>query len=239
MKTLFKQFIWAVVISAAVSFLVSCSESPSDPVDTTPKSGTTYTFSEYAIDADGNVKPDSGLITTDTLIATNLSFFGSVDVHQIRSKGEYRYVKAMADGSFDMYQDSIVIMQGLVVPQMWMHYNGTSSLDTIYVDSARSVFNGYPGTMTVMATTQGKGNASYITGSGKTLSTVEVEDNFIVVVHIDGVGTVSTTTITTKLSYAPELEHIVREEEISFSDSPFSPIENGTTFRELSSYSLK
>jgi hypothetical protein len=239
MKTLFKQFIWAVVISAAFSFLASCSESPSEPTDSSPKAGSTYTFSEYEIDADGNVKPDSGKTTTDSLIATNLSFYGSADVHQIVSKAEYGYFKAIGSNSFDMYQDSIVIMDGLVVPQIWMHYNGTSQLDTIYVDSVSSTFNGYPGTMRVIVTTTGKGNSTYTPVGDKTLSTIETEDNFIVVVRIDGVGDVSTTTITTKLSYSPELEYMVRQEVTSYSDSPFSPIENGMSVRELSSYSLK
>jgi hypothetical protein len=130
-------------------------------------------------------------------------------------------------------------MEGLVVPQMWMHYKGTSQLDTIYVDSVSSTFNGYPGTMTVIVTTAGKGNSTYTPTGAKALSTVEVEDNFIVVVRIDGVGEVSTTTITTKLSYSPELEYIAREEVVSNSDSPFSPIENGKSVRGLSSYSLK
>ena len=239
MKTLFTQFISAVAISAAFSFLASCGESPSEQVDATPKAGSTYTFSEYEADLDGNIDPDSRITTTDSLISTNLSFFSSADVHQIRTKGEYGYFKAFSNSSFDMYQDSIVIMEGLVVPQMWVQYNGTGQLDTIYVDSVRSVFNGYPGMMTVMATTIGKGNSTYTPAGGKALRAVEVEDNFIVVVRIDGVGEVSTTTITTKLSYSPELQYIVREEDTSFSDSPFSPIPNGKSVRELSSYSLK
>jgi hypothetical protein len=239
MKTLIKQFISAVVISIAFSFLVSCNESPSEQTDVTPKAGSTYTFAEYEKDADGNDKPDSHITTTDTLLATNISFFGSTDVHQIISKGEYRYFKAFGSNTFDMYQDSILIMDGLVVPQMWEHYDGTASLDTIYADSVRSIFNGYPGTMALMVTTVGKGNSTYTPTGGKTLSTVEIEENFIVVVRIDGVGAVSTTTITTKLSYSPELQYIVREEEISYSDSPFSPVPNGTSIRELSSYSLK
>lgn len=239
MKTLFKQFIWAVVISAAFSFLVSCNESPSDPAAAAPKAGSTYSFAEYETDADGNVDPDSRITTTDTLLSTDISFFGSPDVHQIRTKGEYAYFKAFASMSFDVYQDSIVIMDGLAVPPMWEHFDVAGSLDTIYTDSVSSVFNGYPGTMRVMVTTIGKGNSTYTTKSGKTLSTVETEKNFIVVVHIDGVGEVSTTTITTKLSYSPELQYMVREELISYSDSPFSPIENGASVRELSSYSLK
>ncbi|HEY6172637.1 MAG TPA: hypothetical protein VIX80_10300 [Candidatus Kapabacteria bacterium] len=239
MKTLLTQFISAAVISAAFSFLASCTESPSEPVDATPKPGSTYTFSVYETDLDGNIDPDSRITITDSLITTSLSFFGSEDVHQIRTKGEYGYFKAFGNSSFEMYQDSIVIMDGLVVPQMWMHYNGTSMLDTIHVDSVRSVFNGYPGTMTVTVSTAGKGNSTYTPTGGKALSTVEVEDNFIVVVRIDGVGEVSTTTITTKLSYSPELEYIAREEVISNSDSPFSPIPNGKSVRELLSYSLK
>jgi len=239
MKTLFKQFISAVVISAAFSFLASCSQSPSEPTDATPKAGSTYTFSEYEFDGDGNIISDSGLTSTDTLLTTNLSFFGSADVHQITSKGEYRYLKAFGSSSFDMYQDSIVIMEGLVVPMMWEHYDANSLFDTIYMDSISSTFNGYPGTMTLHITTEGKGDSTYALSGGKTFETVEVEKVFTVIVSIDGVGTVSTTTITTKMSCSPELQYIVREEDTSFSDSPFSPIPNGKSVRELLSYSLK
>ena len=125
------------------------------------------------------------------------------------------------------------------LPTMWMHYDGTSSLDTIYSDSVSSIFNGYPGTMTLHITIEGKGDSTYALSGGKTFETVEVEKVFTVIVSIDGIGTVSTTTITTTLSYSPELQYIVREEDTSYSDSPFSPIPNGKSVRELSSYSLK
>ncbi len=239
MKTLFKQFISAVVISAAFSFLVSCNESPSDPTDSSPKAGSTYTFAEYETDADGNVNPVSHMTTTDSLIATNISFFGSEGVHQVSSKSEYAYFKAFQSGSFDDYQDSIVITDDIEVDPMWVHYDAAGLLDTIFSTEVSSEFNGFPGVMILTITTEGKGNSTYTTKSGKTLSTVEIEKNFTVVVAIDGVGAVSTTTVTTKLSYSPELQYIVREEVISSSDSPFSPIENGTSVRELTAYKLQ
>ncbi len=239
MKTLFKQFISAVVISAAFSFLVSCNESPNSPADSTPKGGSTYTFAEYEADIDSNIDPDSHQTTSDTLLATGLSFFGSPDVHQVSSQGDYGYFKAFGSGSFDTYQDSMAIMDGLVVPPMWVHYNAASPLDTIFSNAVSGVFNGFPGTMTLTLTTLGKGYSTYTTVSGKTLSTVEIEKNFTVVVAINGVGTVSTTSVTTKLSYSPELQYIVREEVISNSDSPFSQIENGTSVRELTAYKLQ
>lgn len=239
MKTLFKQFISAVVISAAFSFLVSCNESPNDPADAAPKAGSTYTFAEYEVDASGTVNPDSRMTTTDSLLSTSLSFFGSEGVHQVSSKSEYAYFKTFQNGSFDVYQDGITITDGIEVAPMWVHYDASSPLDTIFSNAVSAEFNGFPGTMTLIVTTEGKGNSSYTTKSGKTLSTIEIEKNFTVVVAIDGVGVVSTTAVTTKLSYSPELQYIVREEVVSNSDSPFSPIENGKSVRELSSYSIK
>lgn len=239
MKTLFKQFISAVVISAAFSFLVSCNESPSDPTDASPKAGSTYTFAEYEADASGTIDPDSRLTTTDSLLATNLSFFGSEDVHQVSSKQEYAYFKTFQNGSFDVYQDGITITDGIEVAPMWVHYDAASPLDTIFSNAVSSEFNGFPGTMTLLVTTEGKGNSTYTTAGGRSFQTVEIEKNFTVVVDIIGVGTVSTTTVTTKLSYSPELQYVVREEVISNSDSPFSPIENGKIVRELTDYKLQ
>lgn len=239
MKTLFKQFISAVVISAVFSFLVSCNESPSNPADSSPKAGSTYTFAEYETDAEGNVNPDSHMTTTDTLLATNIPFFGSEGVHQVSSKQEYAYFKTSQNGSFDVYQDAITVADDIEVAPMWVHYDAASLLDTIFSNEVSSEFNGFPGVMILTITTEGKGTSTYTTKSGKTLSTVEIEKNFTVLVAIDGVGAVSTTTVATKLSYSPELQYIVREEVISKSDSPFSPIENGTSVRELTSYLLK
>lgn len=239
MKTLLKQFISAVVLSAAFSFLVACNESPNDPETSAPKEGSTYTFSEYEEDAVGNVNPDTRLISTDSLLATNLSFVGSNDVHQAVSKGENVYFKTFQNGSFDVYQDGITITDGIEVAPMWIHYDAAASLDTIFSNSISSEFNGFPGTMTLVETTEGKGNSTFTTKSGKTLSTVEIETTFAVVVAIDGVGTVSTTSVRKKLSYSPEIQYIVREETISNSDSPFSPVQNGRSVRELTQYTIK
>jgi hypothetical protein len=122
---------------------------------------------------------------------------------------------------------------------MWIHYDAAASLDTIFSNSISSEFNGFPGTMTLVETTEGKGNSTFTTKSGKTLSTVEIETTFAVVVAIDGVGTVSTTSVRKKLSYSPEIQYIVREETISNSDSPFSPVQNGRSVRELTQYTIK
>lgn len=236
MTTLLKQFISAVIFAAVFSFLVSCSEQPNQPLATVPKIGSTYTYNEVALDEQGDTLTAMSS-STDTLIATDIDFGSQSNVHLFRRTEDSTLLKLSESGSFEMFQDTITIMNGLGFPPIWIPYNANNAHDTIYHSSTPTTVNGLAGTLTLQITTKGTGTATH-TINGKMLTVENSESIITVEVAIEGMGTVSTTTVTSRFSYAPKLRYFVREEVITYSDSPFSPVKNGTELRELVGYTL-
>jgi hypothetical protein len=218
------------------SVLVSCSESPNEPSATEPTIGSTYSFGEFTLDEHGDTLTTKHTLT-DSLLAIDLTFFNATNVHLFASINDSAFIKPYENGPFEMFQDSITIMNGLGFPPIWITHDSKSTLDTVYHTTNPTVVNGFAGTLTLHITTKGNGTFTHSI-NGEMLTVENCESTITVEVALEGMGTVSTTTVTSKFSYAPKIRYFVREEIITYSDSPFSPVPNGREVRELVGYSL-
>jgi hypothetical protein len=216
----------------------SCSESTSPEETKRAGVGSTFTFTSKSYD-EANTLTDSATVT-DTIIASGVTFVGVQDAMLSVSDGDSNYYKFESGDLVRTYQNEIQISSTVSFQGLWILYNKSTTLDTVFTNTQNVTFSGFAGTLSMTVAKRYVKDSTYtVPATGEKLNTQIMEKIITSVATVNGVGVVNTSTITIRTAFCSSLGYYVSMAMNSVSTSSQSPIPNGSDTLELQSYVKK
>jgi hypothetical protein len=241
MKTNLIKFFFAVLSAAAFALLSSCSNTTeAGKPGIYPHAiaaGNTFTYKVSDYDADGNPSDSSGRSETD-VVDSLLAYAGENNIAKLTGAADTIHFRYNSDSTMLDYQDPVPIVSGAAIPGIWVRHNFDTNSVVIYDSTTSTVISGGAATVRISIAKKYRGKETYMVGAEQFLCD-KMEKAVTVVVKIASFGVTATTTVTSVSAYSPKIGYYAHKETKSESDSPNSPIPNGTVVRDLISYSLK
>lgn len=124
-------------IAAATAITIAgCSSAPQEPLITTPKVGSGYTFENYQKDSTGHVDQSTKQVTTSSVTSVNTAVLGKTDVVRYMEGPDTMDLHFQSNGDVDMRQPALILpspaLPYITIPSRWVVLPyGTKALTTI------------------------------------------------------------------------------------------------------------
>ena len=245
----------AILCAAIFSGCSGCGTEPGEPLIKAPKSGSSFTYVNYAKDSLGELIPGSRRTSTRVISATGLTHMGKGDVVRFLDGPDTVYLHYASNGDAAFLQpaisypgDNFPTLPGLPsisVPARWVLFP-FGSKTAITLPSYDTTITVDAGGFPVPVNVDAEGVTSFIGTEKLTVGTESIEtQKGLLKVDISFsaflVGTGTITTIDT-VWFAPKLGMFIKDDGMTTGNLPeqFGGRQRfGGTYSELTSYSLK
>jgi hypothetical protein len=229
-------FFITVSVAALLSACSSSTETAPTQANHRLKTGDTFTYHEYETDLDSNLIDGTDTTVIATVIGTDLTVEGRTDVAEIHGSDTID-IAVESDSLIRVLQRQVDIFPDVSIPAVWVPFDTHIPQQTVHESTQNTIIQGMASTVKIKIDAVYLGNDS-VEVSDKKLFVERFSKIVTVVVSVGSFGDVATT-VTVTYSYSPLLGYFAGKNERTYSDSPFSPVPNGTTQSKLIDYLLK
>ncbi len=227
-------------VTALVSALCisSCSSTTAPQTGVTAShalsAGQSFTYHDHAVDMQGNLIPGTDTTLQAVVLQTGVAYAGKTNVSEIIKGTDTSYFVRESDSSFVLIQSQFTIVAGAAMPAIWISFDPAAINKTIYDSTQNVTISGMPAKIhaTILINYLGKDAASI---GGVSIPILKFSK--VVKVTATVYGQDYTTIVTVTNNYAPTLGYLTERDAVTFSDSQYSPVPNGTQYSVLRSFS--